>query len=85
MVAATDRERAGDQSRDSGPVFALGKTGHFDYRHVEEGAAAKPAISITGKHAGEEESKPAISIAGIGAGRRNYCEPLAERLPPRSR
>src|SRR5271166_1647950 len=33
MVAATDCERAGDQSRDSRPVFALGKTSHFDCRH----------------------------------------------------
>src|SRR5271165_3535675 len=32
MVAATDCERTGDQSRDSGPVFAVGKTGHFDHR-----------------------------------------------------
>src|SRR5271166_4983019 len=32
MVAATDCERVGDQSRDSRPVFALGKTSHFDHR-----------------------------------------------------
>jgi len=47
---------------------------------VEEGAAAKPAISITGKQAGQDESKPAISITGIGAGRRSYCEPLTEAI-----
>jgi hypothetical protein len=29
----------------------------------------KPAISITGKQAGDTQSKPAISIAGVGAGR----------------
>ena len=32
MVAATDCEGAGTQSRDSGPVFAVGKTGHSDHR-----------------------------------------------------
>src|SRR6516165_9261621 len=32
MVAATDCERAGAQSRDSGPVCAVGKTGHADHR-----------------------------------------------------
>jgi hypothetical protein len=47
---------------------------------AEEGAAAKPAIPITGKQAGEDESKPVISIAGITAGRRNYCEPMAEEI-----
>jgi transposase len=47
---------------------------------AEEGAAAKPAISITGKQAREEESKPAISIAGITPGRRSYCQPLAEAI-----
>jgi transposase len=41
---------------------------------------AKPAISITGKQAGEDESKPAISITGITAGRRSYCQPLAEAI-----
>jgi predicted transcriptional regulator len=45
---------------------------------VEEDEAPKPAIPITGKQAGEDESKPAISIAGITAGCRSYCEPLAE-------
>ncbi len=44
----------------------------------EDGAAPKPAISITGNLAGKEESKPAISIAGTGAGRRSRCEGLAE-------
>ena len=38
----------------------------------------KPAISITGKQAGDTQSKPAISIAGVGAGRRSRCERLAE-------
>jgi predicted transcriptional regulator len=47
---------------------------------AEEGAAAKPAISITGKQAREEESKPAISIAGITPGRRSYCQPLAKAI-----
>src|SRR5271166_3460056 len=47
---------------------------------IEEGEAPKPAISITWKQAGEDESKPAISIAGITAGRRSYCEPLAEAI-----
>jgi hypothetical protein len=32
MVAATDCEGAGAQSRDSGPVLAVGKTGHSDHR-----------------------------------------------------
>src|SRR6266404_376819 len=40
---------------------------------------AKPAISTTGVEEGEA-SKPAISIAGITAGRRSYCEPLAEAI-----
>src|SRR5580704_7458213 len=44
----------------------------------EEGADRKPAISITGKQAGETQSKPAISIAGVGAGRRSRCEGMAE-------
>src|SRR6266436_7537065 len=32
---------------------------------AHEGAAAKPAIPITGKQAGEDESKPAIPITGV--------------------
>src|ERR1700733_13968797 len=32
MVAATNRERVGDQSRNGTPVSAAGKTGHFDHR-----------------------------------------------------
>jgi hypothetical protein len=47
---------------------------------VEEGEAAKPAISITGKLAEKSEPKPAISITGTAAGRRSYCEPLAEAI-----
>jgi hypothetical protein len=48
MVAATNCERAGDQSRDGGPVFEVGKTA-ISTTGVEEGAAAKPPIPITGK------------------------------------
>jgi transposase len=47
---------------------------------VEEGAGAKPAISITGNQAEQDEPKPAISITGVAAGRRSYCEPLAEAI-----
>src|ERR1700736_870474 len=32
MVAATNCERVGDQSRNGTPVSAAGKTGHFDHR-----------------------------------------------------
>jgi hypothetical protein len=32
MVAATNCERVGDQSRNGTPAPALGKTGHFDHR-----------------------------------------------------
>jgi hypothetical protein len=38
---------------------------------------AKPAISTTGAEEGAA-AKPAISITDIGAGRRSYCEALAE-------
>jgi hypothetical protein len=65
-----------------GRYLRLAKPAFF-YPGAEEGAAAKPAISITGKQAGEDESKPAISIAGITAGRRNYCEPMAEEIAAR--
>jgi hypothetical protein len=47
---------------------------------LEEGEAAKPAISITAKQAGKGEPKPAISITGILAGHRSHCKPLAEAI-----
>jgi hypothetical protein len=65
MVAATDCERAGNQSLDGEPVSAVGKTSHSDHRE---------------RCRGEDESKPAILNTGIGAGRRRYCEPLAEAI-----
>jgi hypothetical protein len=40
MVAATNCERVGDQSRNGAPVSAPGKPGHFD-RRLEEGSGSK--------------------------------------------
>src|SRR4029077_15278676 len=58
-----NRETVGRYWRLAKPAISTGG--------AAEGAAAKPAISITGKQAREEESKPAISIAGITPGRRS--------------
>src|SRR3984893_1229282 len=51
MVAATNCERVGDQSRDGTPVSAPGNPA-ISTAGSEEGADRKPAISITGKQAG---------------------------------
>ena len=54
MVAATNCERAGDQSRDGGRFLRLAKPA-ISTTGVEKSAAAKPAISITGIGAGAQE------------------------------
>jgi hypothetical protein len=77
MVAATNCERVGDQSRNGRRYLRLAKPA-ISIVGSEEGADRKPAISITGERAEATHSKPAISIAGVGAGRRSRCESLAE-------
>src|SRR5208282_3532794 len=46
MVAATDCERAGDQSRDSGPVFGVGKTESAKKSGVKPPSALAPAFVV---------------------------------------
>ena len=55
MVAATNCERVGDQSRNGTPVSALGKTSHFD-RRLLANIAADRLISV----GGSTQLKPAV-------------------------
>jgi hypothetical protein len=79
LVPATYCRRAGIDRETVGRYLGLAKPA-ISTTGVEEGAAAKRAIAITRKMAGQDESKPAISITGIAFGRRSYCEPLAEAI-----
>ena len=79
MVAATNCERAGDQSRDGGRFLRLAKP-TISTTGVEKSAAAKPAISITGTRQGRTSQNQPFWLPALELGRRSYCEPLAEAI-----